>query len=133
VAIPEEELLERLHHGYEAFNRGDYAAATEWVHPDVVMVSLSPGRTETHGAEALRAWMEPDAFESQTSEPREIEIKGNRALIRQQTKARGSGSGLEMEIGSWAVWTFDDDGRVTRIENFLVHEEDEARQAFESP
>jgi ketosteroid isomerase-like protein len=132
VAIPEEELLERLRQGYEAFNRGDYAAATEWVHPDVVMVSLSPGRTETRGAEALRAWMEPDAFESQTSEPVEIEIKGNKALIHQRTKARGSGSGLEMEISSWAVWTFDDEGRVTRIENFLVHEEDEARQVFEA-
>ena len=130
MAIPEEELLERLHRGYEAFNRGDYAAATEWVHPDVVMVSLSPGRTELRGAEALRAWMEPDAFESQKSEARKIEIEGNRALTRQHTRARGSGSGIEMEIGSWAVWTFDDEGRVTRIENFLEHDEDEARRVF---
>ena len=130
MAIPEEELLERLHRGHEAFNRGDYAAATEWVHPDVVMVSLSPGRTELRGAEALRAWMEPDAFESQNSEARKIEIEGNRALIRQHTRARGSGSGIEMEIGSWAVWTFDDEGRVTRIENFLEHDEDEARRVF---
>ena len=130
MAIPEEELLERLHRGYEAFNRGDYAAATEWVHPDVVMVSLSPGRTELRGAEALRAWMEPDVFESQNSEARKIEIEGNRALIRQHTRARGSGSGIEMEIGSWAVWTFDDEGRVTRIENFLEHDEDEARRVF---
>ena len=130
MAIPEEELLERLHRGYEAFNRGDYAAATEWVHPDVVMVSLSPGRTELRGAEALRAWMEPDAFESQKSEARKIEIEGDRALIRQHTRARGSGSGIEMEIGSWAVWTFDDEGRVTRIEYFLEHDEDEARRVF---
>ena len=130
MAIPEEELLERLNRGYEAFNRGDYAAATEWVHPDVVMVSLSPGRTELRGAEALRAWMEPDAFESQKSEARKIEIEGDRALIRQHTRARGSGSGIEMEIGSWAVWTFDDEGRVTRIENFLEHDEDEARRVF---
>jgi ketosteroid isomerase-like protein len=127
----EEELLERLRQGYDAFNRGDYEAATEWVHPDVVMVSLSPGRTELRGAEALRAWMEPDAFESQTSEPREIEIEGNRALIRQHTTARGSGSGIEIEIGSWAVWTFDDEGKVTRIENFLDHDEEGARRSFE--
>jgi ketosteroid isomerase-like protein len=127
----EEELLERLRQGYDAFNRGDYEAATEWVHPDVVMISLSPGRTELRGAEALRAWMEPDAFESQTSEPREVEIESNRALIRQYTTARGSGSGIEIEIGSWAVWTFDDEGRVTRIENFLDHDEEGARRAFE--
>ena len=129
---PKEELLRRLQAGYEAFNRRDYAAATEWVHPDVVMVSLSPGRTEYRGAGALRAWMEPDAFESQTSEPLEIEIEGNRALIRQHTTARGSGSGIEMEVASWAVWTFDDQGRVTRIENYLEHEEEEARRALRS-
>jgi ketosteroid isomerase-like protein len=130
MSIPEDELIRRLHRGYDAFNRGDYEAATEWVHPDVVLVSLSPGRTELRGADALRAWMEPDAFESQASEALEIEIAGNRALIHQRTKARGAGSGIEMEIDSWAVWTFDGDGRVTRIENYLEHEEDEARRAF---
>ena len=76
--------------------------------------------------------MEPDAFESQVTEPLEIEIAGNRALIRQLRRARGAGSGIEMEVGAWAVWTFDDDGRVTRMENFLEHEEDEARRALEA-
>ena len=133
MSVPEDELLGRLHRGFEAFNRGDYAAATEWVHPDVVMVSLSPGRTELHGAEALRAWMEPDAFESQVSEPEVIEIVGNRVLIHQQTRARGAGSGIELETGSWAVWTFDDEGRVTRMENFQEGQEDEARRALRAP
>ena len=77
--------------------------------------------------------MEPDAFESQASEPREIEIEGNRALIHQQTRARGAGSGIEIEIGSWAVLTFDEDGRVTRLENYLEHEQDEARRSFRAP
>jgi ketosteroid isomerase-like protein len=130
VSPTEDELIERLRRGYDAFNSGDYDAATEWVHPDVVLVSLSPGRTEHRGAEALRAWMEPDAFESQVSEPEVIEIARNRALIRQRTRARGAGSGIEMEIGSWAVWTFDEEGRVTRMESYLDHEEDEARRAF---
>jgi ketosteroid isomerase-like protein len=129
VTIPEEELIDRLRQGYEAFNRGDYQAATEWVHPEIVMVS--PGAiTEVRGAEAFRAWMEPDALEDQVSEPREIEIEGNRALIRRHTKARGAASGIEIETGSWAVWTFDEEGRVTRIENYLDGEEDEARRAL---
>ena len=132
MPIPEDELIDRLRRGYDAFNRGDYEAATEWVHPDVVFVSLSPGRTEYRGAEALRTWMEPDAFEWQVTEPLEIEIAGNRALIRQLTRARGAGSGIEVEVEAWAVWTFDDDGRVTRMENFLEHEEDEARRALEA-
>jgi hypothetical protein len=35
-----------------------------------------------------------------------------------------------MEIDSWAVWTFDEDRRITRIETYLDHEEAEARRAF---
>jgi ketosteroid isomerase-like protein len=132
MSIPEDELIRRLHRGYDAFNRGDYEAATEWVHPDLVLVSLSPGRTELRGVEAFRAWMEPDAFESQESEIRDVEIAGSRALIHQQTRARGAGSGIEFEVDSWAVWTFDEDGRVTRMENFLAQEEEEARRTFEA-
>jgi ketosteroid isomerase-like protein len=122
MPVPDDELIDRLRRGYDAYNRGDYEAATEWVHPDVVFVSLSPGQMVYRGAEALRTWMEPDAFESQWTEPLEFEIAGNRALIRQRTKARGAGSGIELELESWAVWTFDDDGTVTRLENFLAHE-----------
>ena len=131
MAIPEEELIERLRLAFEAFNRGDYDAATEWVHPEVVFLTLSPGRTEIRGLEAFRAWMEPDAFESQTVTGEVIELVGQKALIHQQTRARGAGSGIEIEIGSWSVWTVDEEGRVTRIENFLEHQEDEARRAFE--
>ena len=29
-----------------------------------------------------------------------------------------------MEVGSWAVWIFDDEGQVTRIETYLEHEEE---------
>jgi len=36
VGISEDDLLDGLRQGYEAFNRGDYDAATEWVHPDRV-------------------------------------------------------------------------------------------------
>jgi ketosteroid isomerase-like protein len=130
MALPKDELLRRLRAGYEAFNRGDYDATVQWIHPDVVY--LSPGGiSELEGAEALRAWMEPDAFVEQRSEVLAAEIEDNRALIRQNTRARGAGSGIEMEIESWAVWTFDDEGRVTRIETYLLQEEDEARRSFE--
>jgi ketosteroid isomerase-like protein len=130
MEIPDEELIRRLRTSFDAFNRGDFDAATKWVHPDVLVITLSPGRTEIRGLEAFRAWMEPDAFESQAVEAEVIEIAGGKALIHQQTRARGAGSGIEIEIGSWSVWSIDEDGRVTRIENFLEHEEDEARRAF---
>jgi limonene-1,2-epoxide hydrolase len=130
VTIPEDELIRRLRSGYEAFNRRDYDAVMQWVHPEMVYVSPS-AITELRGADAFRAWMEPDAFESQESEVRSVEIAANRALIRQLTKARGAGSGIEMQVESWAVWTFDDEGKVTRIEIYLEHEEERARGSFE--
>jgi ketosteroid isomerase-like protein len=133
MEIPDEELIRRLHTSFDAFNRGDFDAATKWVHPDVVFVTLSPGRTEIRGLEAFRAWMEPDAFESQAVEGEVIEIAGGKALIHQQTRARGAGSGIEIEIGSWSVWTVDEEGRVTRVENFLEHEDGEAKRAFRAP
>jgi len=73
--------------------------------------------------------MEPDAFEAQTIEPGEFEVAGNKVLLLQHSTVRGAGSGIEMEIDTWAVWTFDEDGKVTRIESYLRHEEDEARRA----
>ena len=39
MGIPSEELIERLRHGYDAFNAGDYEDAVEWIHPDIVYVS----------------------------------------------------------------------------------------------
>jgi ketosteroid isomerase-like protein len=130
VRITDEQIRETLQRGYDAFNRGDYDAVAELVHPDVLFIR--PGAEPAlKGSDAFRAWMEPDAFESQVSEPREVEIRGQRVLVHQHTTARGAGSGIEMGIDSWAVWTFDEEGRVTRIETYLDHEEAEARRAFE--
>jgi ketosteroid isomerase-like protein len=130
VGIPDEEILETLRRGYEAYNRRDYDSVSALMHPDVVFVR--PGaEPDLRGVDAFRAWMEPDAFESQTSELREFEIGEQKVLVHQRTRARGAGSGIEMEIDSWAVWTFDDDRRITRIEAYLDHEEAEARRAFE--
>jgi len=75
--------------------------------------------------------MEPDAFESQTYELLSFEVEGNRVLTRQKTMARGAGSGIEMEIDSYSLWTFNAGGKVTRVETFTTQEEDAARRAFE--
>lgn len=72
MSLADEEMIARLRCSYEAFNRGDYDAAAEWVHPDVVFVSAG-AITDLRGAEALKAWTEPDAF--------------NKALTHQTTRA----------------------------------------------
>jgi ketosteroid isomerase-like protein len=129
MSIPEEDLIELLRRVYARFNAEDFDAAIEMAHPDIVFARPG-GQSEVRGVDALRAWMEPDAFESQVVEPEAFEADGNRVLVRQRTTARGAGSGIEMEIESWTLWTFDDDGKATRMQFFLPNEEDEARLAL---
>jgi hypothetical protein len=75
-------------------------------------------------------WMEPDAFVEQVIEPLDFSVaKDGRLLGRQHIRARGAASGIEMDIITWSVWTFDESGLITRIEVFLPHEEARALKA----
>jgi hypothetical protein len=100
----------------------------EIAHPDIEFVPPG-GQAPLRGAEAFRAWMEPDALEEQRIEAREMRVNGDKVLVRQHTWARGAGSGIELEVGTWGVWTLDEDGLVTRLEGFLEHEENQALEA----
>jgi ketosteroid isomerase-like protein len=124
----ESELIAELRRGYAAFNRGDYDRAVTANHPDMELIPAG-GQPPIRGAKAVRAWMEPDAFESQVVESAEFTQVGNRVLVRNVVHARGSGSGIEMNFEMWAVWTAGDDGRWIRVEIFLPHEEARARAA----
>jgi limonene-1,2-epoxide hydrolase len=121
--------IARLRRGYEAFNRGDFDAAVDvGIHPDIEYIPPA-GLPPVRGIAAFRAWMEPDAFELQLIEPREIRIAGNKALVLMRVRTRGAGSGIEMELDSWTVWTIDDAGLAIRVEAFGMEEEAEARRA----
>jgi ketosteroid isomerase-like protein len=129
VPFSEEDLIARLRHTHDLFNAGEFDAAVEIAHPDIVFVR--PGaQSELRGAGAVRAWMEPDAFESQVIEPEEFEVAGNRVLVRLHATVRGAGSGIEVELESWTLWTFNEEGKATRMQFFLAGEEDEARRAL---
>ena len=130
MTLAGDELIERLRRNADVVNRGDFDAAVEMADPEIVFVRPG-GLPELRGVEAVRAWMEPDAFESQTYELLSFEVEGNRVLTRQKTIARGAGSGIEMEIDSYSLWTFNAGGKVTRVETFTTQEEDAARRAFE--
>ena len=129
MSLPAEQLIERLRENAEAINRGDFDIAIRLADPDIVLVRPG-GLPDLRGTDAVRAWMEPDAFESQRYELRGFEVEGNRVLTRQRIIARGAGSGIEMEIESLSVWTFSDEGKVTRVEAFTEHEKDAARRAL---
>ena len=128
MPLTDNELIERLRRNSEALNRGDFDAAMEMAHPDIVFVRPG-GLPKLRGVDAVRAWMEPDAFESQRIELLDVEIEGNKVLTKQRTMARGAGSGIEMQIDSLIVWTFDEEGQVTRVEAFLMQDEEAARRA----
>jgi hypothetical protein len=122
------EIIATLRDFYDAFNRRDFDSAMEMVDPEIEVVrpgAMSPLR----GGDALRAWMEPDAFAEQVIEPVEFTLEGDKVLVRQQMRARGAWSGIEMTVGSWAVGTVNDDGVVTRVEVFFEHEESKALEA----
>jgi len=123
-----EEIIAGLRRIYEAFNSGDFDLVAEIVHPNIELVR--PGsQSSVRGVAALRAWMEPDAFEEQRIEPLDFTVNGNKVLARQHGTARGAGSGIELDLDACAVWTVDDDGVVTRVEFYLPHREVEALEA----
>jgi hypothetical protein len=122
----------RLRAGYDAYNRADYDEAITFYQPDVEL--HRPGAmTPIVGRDALRAWMEPDAFAEQTIEPLAIEGAGRRRLVRQRTWGRAAGSGIEIDNETWAVVTFGEDDLVARVEIFQLHEEEAARAAAGLP
>jgi ketosteroid isomerase-like protein len=123
-----EENVELLRSLYAAFNRGDFEAAVRAAHPDVELIPPG-GQSPIRGGAALRAWMEPDAFEDQRFEPLEFTVNDGRVLVRHRMTGRGAGSGVEFDVTLFVVFTIDDSGLVTRLHGFLPHEEAEALEA----
>jgi ketosteroid isomerase-like protein len=107
----------------------DFDRALALVHRDIVFVP--PGDQPPYrGAESLRRWMEPDAFQEQVVKAFEpVVVRDRTILARQLIMARGAASGIELDVLTWSVWTFDDDGLITRIEIYREHEEDRALKA----
>jgi ketosteroid isomerase-like protein len=120
--------IQTLRRGYEAFSRGEFDAATELAHPEIVFIPPG-GQQPVRGVSAFRAWMEPDALLEQRIEPLEFRINGNKVLVRQRTTARGAASGIELDLENLAVWTMDEGGLATQVESFLAHEEGKALDA----
>jgi ketosteroid isomerase-like protein len=121
--------VEVVRRWFEAISSEDFDGALALVDRDIVFVP--PGDQPPYrGAESLRRWMEPDAFPGQVVKPLETVVVTDRTILgKQQVMARGRASGIELDVISWSVWTFNEDGLITRIEIYLNHEEDKARKA----
>jgi ketosteroid isomerase-like protein len=126
--MSDEKMIAALRRLHDAFNRGDFESVVQLVRPDIEFVRAG-GQSPLKGIAALREWMEPDAFEEQRVEPLDFRVNGDKVLVREHVTGRGAGSGIEVDVVSFAVWTLDDHGLVKEVQAFLPHEEAEALEA----
>ena len=91
----DEETIARLRRAYEAFSRTDFDTAMDIAHPEIELVPPG-GQSPLKGADALRAWMEPDALGEQQIEPREFASTATRLSF-----AKTSGPAEPGAASSW--------------------------------
>jgi ketosteroid isomerase-like protein len=118
----ESERVSRLRQGYAAYNEGDFDGVAELLDPDFEMVRAggSPESADTiRGADAFRAFMEPDLFESMLIEIVAVHETPDRVLFETFIKAVGAGSGAEVTQRSFQVWDFSPEGLPTRMATFF--------------
>jgi ketosteroid isomerase-like protein len=114
----------------DAFNRRDLDSVLSDADPDVQVDEWpeAPGARSYHGPEGVReaidSWFE--TWEWMQVEIEELREVGDRVFFVLHMRAKGIGSGVEVEIRSWNVYTFGE-GKLTRIQLFLDRE-----QALES-
>jgi ketosteroid isomerase-like protein len=114
---------------YEAFNGGDLHRVIDLAADDIEVcpppTSLEP--EAFRGRDALRRYLEPNLFEYQQADPREFLEEGDRILVTARVRARGRGSGVDLDEEVFHVWTIDGE-RAVRFEIFL--ERDQALAAL---
>jgi ketosteroid isomerase-like protein len=111
------ELTDTILAAYDSFNRGEMEPMLQLLHTDVEWIppptSLEP--EPLHGREAVREYLAPNFFESQIAEPLETIEHGNRVLVVARVRARGRGSGIELDQTVYHLLTIED-GRAVRFE-----------------
>ena len=110
-------LTETLMTAYDSFNQGEIEPILDLLHPDVEWIppptSLEP--RPLRGRDAVREYLAPNFFESQTAEPLETIEHENRLLVVARVRARGRGSGVELDQTAYHLLTIED-GRAVRFE-----------------
>jgi ketosteroid isomerase-like protein len=113
----------------DAWNRRDLAAALALLHPECELhpvEAINPVRGHEEFAAGFNQWFE--AFDAFSADPEDFVARGDRVLVPVMQRARGKGSGVEIEQRFYQLFTLRD-GKVLRFEEFA--DEAEARRAFE--
>jgi len=102
----------------DAWNRRDLSAALERMHPQCEVRPLE-GTETLHGHDGVAAAFEDwfDAFDKFTIHVEEVSARGDRVLVKMRQRARGKGSGLEIEGRFYQLFTLRD-GKVFRFEEY---------------
>jgi ketosteroid isomerase-like protein len=123
--------LDAIRRLYEAWGRGDIPGPAELLDEHVEYVNppgaIEPG-TRSGVAEFARAGRKLlESWEYWRGEPEHTKAAGDRVAVLVRYRARGRGSGAEVEGGESALFTFRD-GKVVRYEWF--HDETGAFEAL---
>ena len=125
-----EENVETVRAINDAYNRGDFDAVREKAEPEFVLIPAG-AQPPIKGADKVREWMEdyrrlrvPGSRTSGASRGRK-QGSGSGTLA----EFRGAGSGIEIEVLAWVVWTFNEAGRTIKLEIYLDHEKADAFKA----
>ena len=109
----------------DAFNRRDIGLAVAVLDSDVELDEWqeAPGARTYRGPDGIQAAMDSwfETWEWMRVDIQELRELGDRVLFALHQHAKGRGSGIEIEITSWNVYSFRD-GKATRIQLFTTPE-----------
>ena len=105
----------------EAFNRGDFDAVAEVIHPEIEVIRLGGLPTVT-GRDAAFGLMVPDAFDSQELVIDGMRVEGEVVLVSGPFRARGAGSGIQLSRESHSVFWVED-GLIRRMGTYFELDE----------
>jgi ketosteroid isomerase-like protein len=119
--------VEKARQFIEAYNRRDFDAALADFDPDIEWV-LPPQQSSDsgRGREAVMSFWDgiDETMEDLQLHPQEYVDSGNRVATRLRHSGRGRESGLEIDTELYhQVATFDEDGKIVRMEYFDDWEE----------
>jgi ketosteroid isomerase-like protein len=101
-----------IRQGYDAWNRGDWETMEQLLAPEFEVDAtdrvLNPARYE--GIEGFRrfAFEMAEVWDTWVIEPLELVERAEQMFVEHLVRARGKGSGVEVEQTYWSVWTMRD-------------------------
>jgi ketosteroid isomerase-like protein len=114
--------VQTIRDGYAAFNRGDYDAAAQNLHPEVIFQRVAEVEAALEGADAVRENMTPDVWQRQRVEIHDLEVIGESIVLDTTFHAEGAGSGIELDQAGFHLWRIKD-GKGAEFRFFLDRDE----------